>query len=73
MNLEQEIFETRGRNWARLVAKRADKIAEQRQYNDDLMIQILNGDIYREAVNQIALEIKMGFYDKMLMPKECNL
>lgn len=73
MNLEQEIFETRGRNWARLVAKRADKIAEQRQYNDDLMIQILNGDIYREAANQIALEIKIGFYDKMLMPKECNL
>lgn len=73
MNLEQEIFETRSKNWVKLVAKRADKIAEQRQYNDDLMIQILNGDIHREAVNQIALEIKMGFYDKMLMPKECNL
>lgn len=73
MSIEQEIFEARGKNWAKLVSQRADIIAEQRKYDDDLMIQILNGDIFEEAVNQIALEIQMGLYDKMLMPIECNL
>lgn len=73
MNIEQEILEARGKNWAKLVSQRADQIAEQRRHNDDLMIQILNGDIFDEAVNQIALEIQMGLYDKMLMPIECNL
>ena len=73
MNLEQEIFEARGKNWAKLVSMRADKITEQRKYDDDLMIQILNGDIFNEAVDQIALEIQAGLYDKMLMPIEYNL
>ena len=73
MNLEQEILEARGKNWAKLVYKRADEISEQRKYNDDLMIQILNGDIYEEAVNQIALEIQAGMYDKMMMPINLNL
>ena len=73
MNLEQEILEARGKRWAQLVSQRADQIVERRKYDDDLMIQILNGDIFDEAVNQIALEIQMGLYDKMLMPIECNL
>lgn len=73
MSLEQEIFEARGKNWAKLVSQRADEISEQRKYDDDLMIQILNGDIFEEAVNQIALEIQLGKYDKMLMPIEYNL
>ena len=73
MNLEQEILEARGKNWAKLVSQRADQITEQRKYDDDLMIQILNGDIFNEAVDQIALEIQLGLYDKMLMPIECNL
>ena len=73
MNLEQEILEARGKNWAKLVSQRADQITEQRKYDDDLMIQILNGDIFDEAINQIALEIQMGLYDKMLIPIECNL
>lgn len=73
MSLEQEIFEARGKNWAKLVSQRADKISEQRKYDDDLMIQILNGDIFEEAANQIALEIQLGKYDKMLMPIEYNL
>jgi hypothetical protein len=73
MNIEQEILEARGKNWAKLVSQRADKISEQRKYDDDLMIQILNGDIFEEAINQIALEIRSGRYDRMLMPIECNL
>ena len=73
MNLEQEILEARGKNWAKLVSQRADQIAEQRKYDSDLMVQILNGDIFDEAINQIALEIQLGLYDRMLMPVECNL
>lgn len=73
MKLEDEILIAKGKNWARLVSKRADEISEARKNNDDLMIQILNRDIFDEAVNQIALEIQLGMYDKMLMPVECNL
>lgn len=73
MKLEDEILIAKGKNWATLVSKRADEISEARKNNDDLMIQILNGDIFDEAVNQIALEIQLGMYDKMLMPIECNL
>lgn len=63
----------KGRNWARLVAQRADKICEIKQNEDDLFIQLLSGDIFEQAVEQIQLEIKAGLYDKMLMPKEYNL
>ena len=73
MILEEEILLTKGKNWAKLVAKRADLLCEQKKDEPDLMIQILNGDIFQEAVNQIALEIKCGLYDTMLMPIENNL
>ena len=73
MNLEQEILEARGKNWAKLVATKADKIAAERRYDDDLSLQILNGTIFNEAVDRVALEIQLGLYDKMLMPVECNL
>ena len=63
----------KGKNWARLVAQRADKLCEIKQNEDDLFIQLLSGDIFEQAVEQIQLEIKAGLYDKMLMPKEYNL
>lgn len=73
MMLEEEIFQAKARNWAKLIAKRADKLCELRQDEDDLFIQILNGEIFDKAVMQIQLEIKSGLYDNMLMPKEYNL
>ena len=73
MNLEEEILLAKGRNWAKLVSERADKLCELRQNDSDIMVQILSGDIFEEAVNQIALEIKAGCYDKMLMPAEYNI
>lgn len=73
MNLEKEILLQRGKNWAKLVSQRADKLCELRKNDTDLMIQILNGQIFDEAVEQIALEIKCGLYDKMLLPIEVNL
>lgn len=72
MKMEEEILIAKGKNWARLVMERADLIAESKKDDIDSMISILNGEVYDEAVNQIALEIKLGFYDKMLMPVECN-
>lgn len=71
--LEKEILLAKGRNWAKLVAQRADKLCEIKQNEDDLFIQILSGKIFDDAVNQIALEIQSGLYDSMLMPKEYNL
>lgn len=71
--LEQEILLAKGRNWAKLVAQRADKLCELKQDEDDLFIQLLTGEIFDQAVNQIQLEIKSGLYDSMLMPKEYNL
>lgn len=71
--MEKELLLAKGKNWAKLVAKRADKICKLRENEEDLSIKILNGDIFNEAVEQIALEIKCGLYDSMLMPKEYNL
>lgn len=71
--MENEVLLAKGRNWAKLVAKRADKLCELHKNDIDLSIKILNGEIFDEAVKQIALEIKCGLYDSMLMPKEYNL
>ena len=73
MNIEQEILRAKGKNWARLVAKKADEIAKSMENEIDYMIKILNGDIFDIAVLQVAYDIKAGKYDEMLMPKECNL
>ena len=71
--LEDKILEAKGKRWAQLVNERADKLCEIRKNEDDLFIQLLTGKIFDDAVDQIALEIQSGLYDKMLMPKECNL
>ena len=53
--------------------KRADKLAELHKDDIDIMIKLLNGDIFNQAVEQISVEIKAGLYDEMLQPKEYNL
>ena len=73
MVLQDELFQAKARNWAKLVSERADKLCELRKDDDDIFIQLLTGKIFDEAVEQIALEIKSGLYDEMLMPRECNL
>ena len=70
--LKDEILLAKGKNWAKLVADRADLLAEQRKDEDDAFIQLLSVQIFDEAVNQIALEIKAGLYDKMLIPIKYN-
>ena len=73
MNITDEILQAKGKQWAKLVSNRADKLAEIYKDDIDIMIKILNGDIFNLAVEQIAAEIKAGCYDKMLQPKEYNL
>ena len=73
MNLKNEILLAKGKQWAKLVAERCDKLAEIRENDVDLMVQILNGTLFDDAVEQVALEIRCGIYDKMLQPKENNI
>lgn len=71
--MQEEIQRAKVINWAKLVEERANKLCEIRQNDTDLFVQLLSGDIFNKAVDQIALEIQAGLYDEMLMPKECNL
>lgn len=71
--LTELIQEAKAKRWAQLVSQRADELCEARKYEDDLFVQLLTGKIFEDAVEQVALEIRSGLYDEMLMPKECNL
>ena len=71
--LQEKIYDAKVKNWIKLVQDRADKLCEIRKDDEDIYIQLLTGDIFDEAVNQIAVEIQAGIYDDMLMPKEYNL
>lgn len=71
--LQEKIYDAKVKNWIKLVQDRADKLCEIRKDDEDIFIQLLTGDIFDEAVNQIAVEIQAGIYDDMLMPKEYNL
>lgn len=70
--ISEEIEIAKAKNWAKLVQERADLLCEIRKNDIDIMIQLLTGKIFNDAVDQIALEIQSGFYDDMLMPKELN-
>jgi hypothetical protein len=71
--LQEKIYDAKVKNWIKLVQDRADKLCEIRKDDEDIFVQLLTGDIFDEAVNQIAVEIQAGIYDDMLMPKEYNL
>lgn len=68
MNLREEILLARGKNWARLIVEKTNRICKERQGEVDLMIEILNGSIFEQAQNEIAYELQTGQLDKMLMP-----
>lgn len=73
MVLEDEILKAKGKNWAKLVAEKADQISKTMQDDVDYMIKLLSGEIFDRAVNEVAFDIRQGLYDDMLMPKEYNL
>ena len=49
MDLKKEILLARGKNWARLITEKTNRICKERQGDIDLMIQILNGSILEQA------------------------
>ena len=73
MNLEEEILYAKVLNWARIISQKADRICEERKNDVDLMIQILNGDIFAMAQDEFAKDKALGKYDSMNMPIEVNL
>lgn len=73
MNLQAEIEHAKALNWARIISQKADRICEERKNDVDLMIQILNGDIFAMAQDEFARDKAMGKYDSQNMPIEVNL
>ena len=73
MNLEEEILYAKALNWARIISQKTDRICEERKNDVDLMIQILNGDIFAMAQDEFAKDKAMGKYDSQNMPIEVNL
>lgn len=73
MSIGQEMLLAKGKNWAKLVAQKADEITESIDNETDCMLKTLSGEVFERAVLEVALDIKSGKYDKMLMPKEYNL
>lgn len=73
MNLEEEILYAKALNWARIISQKADRICEERKNDVDLMIKILNGDIFAMAQDEFAKDKAMGKYDSQNMPIEVNL
>ena len=69
MNLEQEILIARGKNWARLMVEKTNRICESRKNDVGLTLDILNGKVYELAQQEIAVDLATGKLDKMLMPR----
>ena len=76
MNLEEEFLYAKALNWARIISQKADRICKEKENEVDLMIQILNGDIFAMAQDEFAKDKAMGKYDAMNILKEvqndCN-
>lgn len=73
MNLKAEIDYAKKVNWARIISQKADRICKEKENEVDLMIQILNGEIFAMAQDEFAKDKAMGKYDSMNMPSSYNL
>ena len=73
MNLKAEIDYAKKVNWARIISQKADRICKEKENEIDLMIQILNGEIFAMAQDEFAKDKAMGKYDSMNMPSSYNL
>lgn len=73
MNLNKEIENAKILNWVKEIKTIANELCEKKQFEKDLMMQILNGQIYEEAQQIFCNRKKIGYYDKMNMKAECNL
>lgn len=68
MDLKKEILSARGKNWVRLMNEKINRICYEKKDDIDLMIKLINGDIYDQAQEEIKYELKTGKLDKMLIP-----
>ena len=73
MNIQAEIENAKALNWAKEICKISDRICREREHEPDIMIQILNGDIFAQAQDEFAKKKKLGKYDSMNMPSSYNL
>ena len=73
INIKEEAYRAKVANWARTIALIADKICEERKNDPDLMIDVLNGEIYLQAQERFVELKQMGLLDSQNMPIHCNL
>ena len=73
INIKEEAYRSKLVNWARTIALIAEKICEERKNDPDLMIDILNGEIYIQAQERFSEFKQMGLLDSQNMPIHCNL
>lgn len=71
--MEKQILQAKAYNWAKIIKYKCDRICQERKTDIDLMIDILNGEIYSAAQEEFKKEKMLGLYDKMNMPIEYNL
>ena len=73
INIKEEAHRAKVANWVRAIALIADKICEERKNDPDLMIDMLNGEIYLQAQERFVELKKRGLLDSQNMPIHCNL
>lgn len=73
INIKEEAYKAKVANWVRAIALIADEICEERKNDPNVMIDILNGEIYSQAQERFVELKKMGLLDSQNMPIHCNL
>ena len=73
INIKEEAHRAKVANWVRAIALIADKICEERKNDPDLMIDMLNGEIYLQAQERFVELKKRGLLDSQNMPIHCHL
>lgn len=73
INIKEEAHRAKVANWVRAIALIADKICEERKNDPDLMIDMLNGEIYLQAQERFVELKRRGLLDSQNMPIHCNL
>ena len=71
--MEKQLLQAKAYNWANIIKDKCNRICRERITDIDLMVDILNGNIYEEAQKEFKREKMAGLYDAMNMPVEYNL
>ena len=71
--MEKQILQAKAYNWANIIKDKCNRICQERITDIDLMVDVLNGNIYEAAQEEFKQEKMAGLYDSMNMPVEYNL